>query len=55
MKLLEGRFHGTVIPTTEDHLDLRSILLGSPIHITHHLLNHPYPLKAYKIGLILHG
>ena len=52
MKLLEGRLCGTLIPTPEDHLDLRSILLGSPIHLTHHCLNHPYPLLAYKSKLI---
>ena len=52
MKLLEGRLRGSLIPTPEDHLDLRSILLGSPIHLTHHLLNHPYPPKAYKSKII---
>ena len=52
MKLLEGRLHGTLIPTPKDHLDSRSILLGSPIHLTHHFLNHPYPLLAYKRRLI---
>ena len=55
MKLLKGRLHGTLIPTPEDHLDSRSILLGSPIHLTHHLINHPYPSKAYKIRPIPHG
>ena len=55
MKLLEGRIHGTLIPTPEDHLDSRSILSGSPIHLTHHLLKHYYPPKAYKIRLISHG
>ena len=52
MMLLEGRLHGTLIPTLEDHLESRSILLGSPIHLTHHFLNHPYPLLAYKSRLI---
>ena len=52
MKLLEGRLRGTLIPTPEDHLDSRSILLGYPIHLTHHLLNHLYPPKAYKRRLI---
>ena len=55
MKLLEGRIHGTLIPTPEDHLDLRSILSRSPTHLTHYLLNHPYAPKAYKIRLIHHG
>ena len=48
MKLLKGMLHGSLIPTPEDHLGSRSILLGSPIHLTHHFLNHPYPPKAYK-------
>ena len=52
MKLLKGRLRGTLIPTPEDHLDLRYILLGSPIHLTNHLLNHPYPPKASKSRLI---
>ena len=52
MKLLEGRLHGSLIPTSEDHLESRSILLGSPIHLTHHLLNHPYPPEAYKNRVI---
>ena len=52
MKLLEGRIHGTLIPTHEDHLDSRSILLVSPIHLTHRLLNHPYPPKSYKSKLV---
>ena len=52
MKLLEGRPRGTLIPTAEDHFDLRSILLGSPIHLTHNFLNHPYPLLDYKRRLI---
>ena len=51
MKLLEGRLRGTLVPTPEDHLDSRSILLGSPIHLTHHFLNHTYPPKAYKSRL----
>ena len=51
-KLLKGRLRGSLIPTSEDHLGLRSILLGSPIHLTNHLLNHPYPPKAYKSRLI---
>ena len=55
MKLLEGRFRGTLIPTLEYHLESRSILLGSPIYFTHHLLNHPYPPKAYKSRIIPHG
>ena len=55
MNLLEGSLCGTLIPTPEDHLDLKSILLGSPINLTHHLLNHPYPSKAYKSMLIPHG
>ena len=55
MKLLEGRIHGTLIPTPEDHLDLRSIFLVYPIHLTHHLIHHPYPPKAYKSRLIPHG
>ena len=54
-KLLEGRLHDNLIPTPEDHLELRSILLGSLIHLTHHLLNHPYPPEAYKSRLITHG
>ena len=52
MKLLEGRLSGTLIPTLEDHLDSRSILLGSPIHPTLNFLNHPYPLLDYKSSLI---
>ena len=52
MKLLEGRLRGTLIPTPEDHLYSRSILLGSPIHLIDHLLNHPYPPKSYKSRLI---
>ena len=52
MKLIEGRIHGTLIPTPKDHLDSRPILLGSTFHLTHHLFNHPYPPKAYKIRLI---
>ena len=48
MKLLKGSLRGTLILTPKDHLDLRSILLGYPFHLTHHLLNHPYPPKAYK-------
>ena len=55
MNLLEGRLRNTLIPTPEDHLNLISILLGSPIHLTHHLLNHYYPPKAYKSRLIPHG
>ena len=49
MKLLEGRIHGILIPTPKDHLDSISIFLGSPIHLSHHLLNHPYPPKAYNM------
>ena len=52
MKLLEGSLRCTLIPTIEDHLDSISILLGFPIHVTHHLLSHPYPPKAYKSALI---
>ena len=52
MKLLEGRLRGTLMPTPEEYLDSRSILLGYPIHLTHHFLNHPYPLLAYKSRLI---
>ena len=52
MKILEGRLRGTLIPTPKDHLDSRSILLGSPFHLTHHLLNHPCPPKAYKTWFI---
>ena len=52
MKFLEGMLCGSLIPTPKDHLGLRSILLGYPIHLTHHFLNHPYPPKAYKIRLI---
>ena len=52
MNILEGRLRGTLIPTPKDNLDSRSILLGSPIHLTHHLLNHPYLPKAYKRRLI---
>ena len=52
MKLLKGRLRCSLIPILEDHLGLRSILLGSPIHLTHHFLNHPYPPKAYKNKLI---
>ena len=55
MELLEGRLRGTLIPTPEDHLDSRSILLGYPVHLNHHLINHPYPPKAYKSRLIPHG
>ena len=55
MKLLEGRLRGTLITTPEDHLDLRSILLGYPFNLTHHLLNHPYPPKVYRNRLIPHG
>ena len=55
MKLLEGRLRGTLIPTPKDHFDSRSNLLGYPFYLTHHLLNHPYPPKAYKTWLILHG
>ena len=55
MKILEGRLRGTLIPTLKDHLDLRSILLGSAFHLTHHLPNHIYPPKAYKTRLISHG
>ena len=53
MKLLEGRFRHTLIPTPEDHIDSRSILLGYPIHLTHHLINLLYPPKSYKSMLIL--
>ena len=52
MKLLEGRLHGSLIPTYEDHLGSTSILVGSPIHLTYHFLNHPYPPKAYKSRVI---
>ena len=52
MKLLEGRLRGTLILAPEEHLDSRSILLGSLIHLTHHFLNHPYPSKEYKSRLI---
>ena len=55
MKLLEGRLHGTLIPTLMDHLDLRSTLVGCPFHLIHLFLNHPYPPKACKAWLILHG
>ena len=54
MKILKGRLCGTLIHTPEDHLDSRSILLGSPFHLTHNLLNHPYPPKAYKTKLMPH-
>ena len=52
MKLLEGRIHGYLIPTPKDKLGSRSILLGYPVHLTHHFLNHPYPPKAFKRRLI---
>ena len=52
MKLLEGRLHGSLIPIPKDHLGSISTLVGSPIHLTHHFLNHPYPPKAYKSILI---
>ena len=52
MKILEGRLRNTLIPTPEHHMESRSIHLGYPIHLTHHLLNHPYLLKAYKSRLI---
>ena len=55
MKLLEGRLRGTLIPTPKDHFDLRSIILLSPIRLTHDLINDPYPPKAYKSRLIPHG
>ena len=55
MKLLEGRLHGTLTLTPGDHLDSRSILLGSLFHLTHHLLNQPYPPNAYKSRLTPHG
>ena len=55
MKLLEGRIHGTLIPTPMDHLDSISPIVGSPFHLIHHFLNHPYPPKAYKTWLIPHG
>ena len=52
MKFLEGRLCGSLIPTPQEHLGSRSILLGSLIHLTHHFLNHPYPPKAYKSRFI---
>ena len=55
MKLLEGILRGTLISTHVDHLDSRYPLVGSPFHLTHHFLNHPYPQKAYKTWLIPHG
>ena len=55
MNIIEGRIHGTIIPTPKDHLESRSVLLGYPFHLTHHLLNHPYPPKAYKTRIIPHG
>ena len=54
MKLLEGMLCGTLIPTPENHLDLRSILLGYPLHLTEHLLNHSFPPNAYKRMLTPH-
>ena len=30
-------------------------LVGSPFHLIHHFLNHPYSPKAYKTLLIPHG
>ena len=36
-------------------MGLRSILVGSPSHITHQFLNHHYPLQAYKSRLNSHG
>ena len=51
-KPFEGRLHDSLIPTPKDLLGSRSILLGSPIHLSHHFLNHLYPPKAYKIRLI---
>ena len=55
MKLLEGRINSTLIPTLVDHLDSISPLVGSPFHLIHHFLNHPYHPKGYKYYLILHG
>ena len=52
MNLIEGILHGNLIPTLEDQLESRSILLGYPFHLTHHLLNHPFPPEAYKTWLI---
>ena len=50
MKLLEGRLHGTLIPTLEDHLDSRSILLGSPIHLTTIYYTIPILPRPIKLG-----
>ena len=55
MKLIEGRLHVTLILTLVDHLDSISSLFGSPFHLTHQLLNHPYSPNAYKTWLIPHG
>ena len=55
MKLLKYKRFGTPIPTLVDHLDSRSPLVGYPLHLIHHFLNHPYPLKGYKYILIPHG
>ena len=55
MQVLRDQLRGTLIPILVDHLDLRSPLVGSPFHLIHHFLNHPYPPKAYKTWLIPHG
>ena len=34
---------------------LKILLVGSPFHLIHHFLNHPYPPKGYKYSLTLHG
>ena len=43
--------HGNLIPRLLDHLGSRSILVGSPLHLTHDILNLSYPPMAISIGL----
>ena len=50
MKILEAWMHGNLIPRLLDHLGSRSILVGYPLHLTHDILNHPYPPMAISIG-----
>ena len=52
MKLFKGWLSGTLIPTPLDHLESIFPLVGSPFHLIHYFLNHPYPPKAYKSSLI---
>ena len=55
MKILKGKLRGTLIPTLLDHMESRPPLVGSPFHLIHHFLNHPYPPKGYKYWLTPHG